>query len=396
MVLRFLGSGESHGKGLVGLIEGMPSGIEISVDNINKDLQRRQKGYGRGDRMKIESDTVEVISGVRNNLTLGSPISFLIKNQDYENWQEIMASGECRRVNDRKVVRPRPGHADLAGAMKYRQADMRNILERASARETAVRVAAGAFFKALLRFFDIYIYSELISLGDLFNEGLHPSKEDLPEFYDLVEESPLRCTDRIMEKEMMHLIDKAREKGESVGGSFELGAVGVPPGLGSHVSWDRKLDAQIASLLMSIPAIKAVEIGEGIANARTPGSGVHDEIFYEEDRGLYRQANRAGGIEGGISNGETIWARAYMKPIPTLYKPLTSVNTDSFQEEKADIERSDICAVPAAAVVGEAMLAYGIARAILEKFSGDSVEEIRDAYDSNQDYLKKVWKWQKI
>lgn len=395
-MLRFLSSGESHGKGLVGLIEGMPSGIEISEDSINKELQRRQKGYGRGGRMNIESDTVEVFSGLRNNRTLGSPISFLIRNRDYENWQEIMAAGECSRVNDRKVVRPRPGHTDLAGAMKYRQDDMRNILERASARETAVRVAAGAFFKALLRLFDIYIYSELISLGDLFSKGWNPSREDLPEFYDLVEGSPVRCTDRKMEKEMMDLIDRAREKGESVGGSFELGAIGVPPGLGSHVSWDRKLDAQIASLLMSIPAIKAVEIGEGIANAKTPGSRVHDEIFYEEAHGLFRQTNRAGGIEGGISNGETIWARAYMKPIPTLYKPLSSVNTALWSAEKADIERSDICAVPAAAVVGEAMLAYGIARAFVDKFAGDSVEEIKNAYDNNRDYLKKVWKWQKI
>ena len=395
-MLRFLASGESHGKGLVGLIEGMPSGIEIYEDCINMELQRRQKGYGRGGRMNIESDAIEIISGVRNNLTMGSPISFLIRNRDYENWQEIMNSGECSRIDDRKVVRPRPGHADLAGAMKYRQEDMRNILERASARETAVRVAAGAFFKALLKIFDIYIYSELISLGDLFSEGWHPSREDLPDFYALVEKSPLRCTDRNMEKEMMVLVDKAREGGESLGGSFELGAVGVPPGLGSHVSWDRKLDAQIASLLMSIPAIKAVEIGEGIANARTPGSGVHDEIFYTKAQGLCRQTNRAGGIEGGISNGETIWARAYMKPIPTLYKPLSSVNTNSWQEEKADVERSDICAVPAAAVVGEAMLAYGIARAFMYKFSGDSVEEIKSAYDSNQKYLKKVWQWQKI
>jgi len=395
-VLRFITAGESHGKGLVGIIEGMPAGISIDEDYINKQLQRRQKGYGRGGRMAIESDAIEIFSGVRNGKTIGSPISFLIRNRDYQNWQDIMATGKCCRLEDKEVRRPRPGHADLPGGIKYNQPDMRNILERASARETAARVAAGAIIKKLLETFDIHIYSQVLSIGKAVASPYKVDRKNLGRFYDIVETSPVHCADSEREVRMIELIEKARENGESLGGSFEVGAIGVPPGLGSHVSWDRKLDAQIAGLLMSIPAIKAVEIGDGVLNASRQGSEVHDEIYYTEEQGVYRKTNRAGGVEGGISNGETVWARAYMKPIPTLYKPLVSVNTSLWQQEKADIERSDICAVPAAAVVGEAMFAFGIARAFLEKFGGDSVDQIKEAYYSYKDYMKRVWKWAKI
>ncbi len=396
MVLRFITSGESHGKGLIGIVEQMPAGVEIGEEDINRELQRRQKGYGRGGRMKIESDRVEIFSGIRNGYSLGTPISYLIRNQDFENWQEIMAPGECKRPEEKIVNRPRPGHADLAGAMKYNQSDMRNILERASARETAARVAAGAMFKKLLESFNIRVYSQVKSIGPVQVKTWQVNEQNWQDLREKVDESPLHSVDTEKEPLMREAIDQARSKGESLGGSFEVGVIGVPPGLGSYISWESRLDSQICALLMSIPAIKAAEIGEGIANSTEPGSRVHDEIFYSEEGGLHRKSNRAGGIEGGISNGETVWARAYMKPIPTLYKPLTSVNTKLWQEEKADIERSDICAVPAAAIVGESMLAFAIARAFLEKFSGDSLDEIRKSYTTYQAYLKRVWKWEKI
>ena len=396
MVLRFITSGESHGKGLIGIVEQMPAGVEIGEEDINRELQRRQKGYGRGGRMKIESDRVEIFSGIRNGYSLGTPISYLIRNQDFENWQEIMAPGECKRPEEKIVNRPRPGHADLAGAMKYNQSDMRNILERASARETAARVAAGAMFKKLLESFNIRVYSQVKSIGPVQVKTWQVNEQNWQDLREKVDESPLHSVDTEKEPLMREAIDQARSKGESLGGSFEVGVIGVPPGLGSYINWESRLDSQICALLMSIPAIKAAEIGEGIANSAEPGSRVHDEIFYSEEGGLHRKSNRAGGIEGGISNGETVWARAYMKPIPTLYKPLTSVNTKLWQEEKADIERSDICAVPAAAIVGESMLAFAIARAFLEKFSGDSLDEIRKSYTTYQAYLKRVWKWEKI
>jgi chorismate synthase len=395
-LLRFLTAGESHGRGLIGIIEGMPAGVQISEDFINYHLVRRMKGYGRGGRMAIETDSAEIISGVRGGYTLGSPISFMISNRDHSNWKEVMAAGAEAHTDERVVKRPRPGHADLAGAIKYRHEDMRNVLERASARETACRVAAGAFFRKMLEPFNIYIYSQVIAIGEISSVPAVVTQENLAEFLKLNEESPVRCNDKQNAEKMIKLIDSAREAGESLGGCFEVGALGVPPGLGSHVSWDRKLDADLAGLLMSIPAIKAVEIGDGIKNSQQPGSKVHDEIHYSETTGIFRVTNHAGGTEGGISNGETIWARAYMKPIPTLYKPLVSVNTSNWTEEKADIERSDVCAVPAAAVVGEAMLAFGIARAMVNKFGGDSIEQMEQNYISYCDYMKKVWRWERI
>ncbi len=395
-MLRFVSSGESHGKGLIGLIEGFPAGISIKEDLINQDLARRQKGYGRGGRMLIERDQVEIIAGIRNQVSLGSPISFMIKNNDYKNWATIMNTGSCPDIDEKFVSRPRPGHADLPGAIKYNHPDMRDILERASARETAARVAAGSFFKQLLAVFDIYIYSHVIGIGKVKISPTSIKKSDYLNVVNRTEESPVRCLDEKTEVAMIKEIEEAKQNGESLGGIFEVGAIGVPPGLGSHVSWDKKLDAKLSYLLMSIPAIKAVEIGEGVINSQSKGSQVHDEIFYEAEAGLYRKTNRAGGLEGGITNGETVWARAYMKPIPTLYKPLQSVNTSNWEIEKASIERSDICAVPAAAIVGEAMLAFGLAEACLQKFGGDSLNEILESYRNYRNYMKRVWKWEKI
>lgn len=395
-MLKFYTAGESHGRGLVGIIEGMPAGLEIDQDQINQELRRRQQGYGRGGRMKIEKDELNIYSGVRNCRTLGTPIAFIIDNQDHRNWQDIMGSGVCEKAEEKAVRRPRPGHADLPGAIKYNQADMRNVLERASARETAVRVAAGAFFKQLLAYFNIYIYSEVISIGDVNYPGYKLEAGKLKEFISKVEASPVRCGSLQVGEEMMQSIKQAMEMGESLGGCFTVGAIGVLPGLGSHVTWERRLDGRIAAALMSIPAIKGVEIGEGIASASKPGSQVHDQIYYTADQGVYRRSNQAGGIEGGISNGETIWARAYMKPIPTLMKPLDSVNTQSWSAEKAVVERSDVCAVPAASVVGEAMMAYAIAGSCMEKFGGDSIRELEARYNDYRTYIEKVWKWKKI
>jgi len=395
-MLRYSTAGESHGKALITIIEGMPAGLNIGSREINQQLQRRQKGYGRGGRMSIESDEVEILSGVRAGRTTGSPIAISVRNRDWENWQEIMAVEQTPHSEERAVKRPRPGHADLSGAIKYNHKDMRNVLERASARETASRVAAGAFFSEFLKCFNIYIYSQVVSIGEIRALPEPVSRQGFEVWRDQVEASAMRCPDKSQESLMIEAIDHARENGESLGGSFEVGALGVPPGIGTYTCWENRLDARLSGLLMTIPAIKAIEIGEGISNASSPGSIVHDEIHFQEDRGVFRLSNRAGGIEGGMSNGETIWARAYMKPIPTLYKPLVSVNTEMWVEQKADIERSDICAVPAASVVGEAMLAYGLAAAFLDKFGGDYIEQIKESYDRYCEYLRKEWRWERI
>lgn len=394
-MLRFTTAGESHGPGLVGIIEGLPAGLPISTADINRELSRRQQGYGRGGRMKIEQDEAVILSGVRNEVTLGSPISFVIWNRDHDNWSDIMAPGPCFRVDERRVTRPRPGHADLAGGMKYHHNDLRNVLERASARETAARVAAGAFFKKFLKAFDIYIYSQVLEIGGVTAPPAEITRHNLAEVQQAVESSPVRCYDPESARLMMARIDQAREEGESLGGMFETGALGVPPGLGSHTAWHLRLDSRLAALMMSIPAIKAFEIGDGINNSRLPGSQVHDAVYLRDTASIERRTNRAGGVEGGISNGETILTRSYMKPIPTLYKPLTSVNTSTWEEEKADVERSDICAVPAAAVVGEAMMAYGLAQAFTEKFASDHMDELQTSFREYRSYLKKVWKWVK-
>ncbi len=395
-MLKYTTAGESPGKGLIVLIEDLPAGLPISAEEINWQLSRRQKGHGRGGRMVIESDQAEILAGIRAGCTTGSPVALSIKNKDWENWQEIMAPDGSSEGREKAVRRPRPGHADLAGAMKYNHSDMRDVLERASARETAARVAAGAIFRKLLECLDIKIYSQVLSIGEVLARPELISNENLSEIEAVTELSPVRCADKDAEAQMIGAIDSARQAGESLGGSFEVGALGVPPGIGTYTCWENRLDARLGGLLMTIPAIKAVEIGDGIRNAAAPGSRVHDEIHYQPEKGLYRLTNHAGGIEGGMSNGEIIWARAYMKPIPTLYKPLLSVNTEKWIEEKADIERSDICAVPAASVVGEAMMAYGLAQVFLEKFGGDFLDQIRENYAGYCEYLRKVWKWQRI
>jgi len=388
---RYLTAGESHGPQLTAIIEGLPAGARLSVDNINRDLARRQQGYGRGDRMKIETDTVAILSGVRWGETLGSPVTLVVGNRDWENWQEKMSPLAEHRMEDIAVTRPRPGHADLTGALKYGHEDVRNILERSSARETAVRVAVGAVAKALLREFGVVVGGFVTEVG-----GVAAKRPDLPleEMWRIAAQSELFCCDRDAELEMKRMIDFSKADGDTLGGVVEVQISGVPPGLGSHVQWDRKLDARLAMALMSIQAIKGVEVGIGFDAARKPGSQVHDELFRDEKRleqgaatAYFRQTNRAGGIEGGMSNGEVIVLRAAMKPIPTLYKPLRSVDMQTREPYEAAVERSDTCAVPAALVVAEAVVAIEIANAFLEKFGGDSVLEIRRNYDG---YLAQV------
>ena len=383
-VLRFLTAGESHGQGLLAILEGIPANLEISEDYINRQLARRQRGYGRGGRMKIEKDRVKIISGVRFGKTLGSPISLWIENRDWENWKEKMAPEGEPPENLVPFTRPRPGHADLAGGIKYNQRDLRNILERASARETAARVAVGAVCRKFLEDLGIKVGSYVSSIGDLAPEI---EEEDLLKRHELAESSEVRFPDPSKDKEFRSLIDEAKERGESLGGTFVVFAVGVPPGLGSHIQWDRRIDGRIAQAIMSIQAIKGVEIGLGFEASRRFGSQVHDEIGYETGRGYFRLSNNLGGTEGGITNGMPIVVRAAMKPIPTLKNPLKSVDINTKEEIKAGKERSDVVAVPAASVVGEAMLSIVLADALLEKLGGDFMEEVRERY---QAYLKHV------
>jgi chorismate synthase len=373
-MLRFLTAGESHGELLMGIIEGMPSGLLIRVTDIDRDLARRQVGYGRGGRMKIEKDSVKIYSGVRWGKTLGSPIGLMIRNKDWENWRDKMSPDPMFLNTADPVTRPRPGHADLPGALKYGTADIRNILERSSARETAMRVAVGAVAKRLLEEFGVEVISHVLSIGGVFAKVPKVSPQELRK---RAEASELHCADQEAEKRMMKKIDEARASGDSLGGVFELIISGVPIGLGSHCHWDRKLDGKLAGALMSIQAIKGVEIGAGFGAAYKPGSQVHDEIFWNRKQGFYRKTNMAGGIEGGMSNGEAIVLRAAMKPIPTLYKPLRSVDLATKKPFKASVERSDTCAVPAAGVVAEAAAAIEIASAMIEKFGGDSIDEMK-------------------
>jgi chorismate synthase len=380
-MLRFLTAGESHGKCLTGILEGMPRGLAIDLDAINLQLRRRQLGYGRGGRMKIERDEIEITSGVRHGRTLGSPIAFNIRNKDWDQWQDTMSIEAMREGTNLQIVtRPRPGHADLAGALKYQTKDIRDILERASARETAVRVAVGAFCRPLLDCFGTRIGSHVISIG---KERVAPGYESLEKqkVFDMDPESTLRCSDPKAERRMIALIDKAQKEGDTLGGCVEVIAGPVPPGLGTHIQWDRKLDGRIAQAMMSIPSAKGVEIGSGIAGAANPGSMVHDEIFYHaETKKFLRKTNRAGGVEGGISNGEDVRVRVYLKPIPTLRKPLASVDVLSKRAFKATVERSDVCVVPAAGIIAEAMLALVLSSALLEKFGGDSIPELEGNY----------------
>jgi chorismate synthase len=400
-MIRFLTAGESHGKCLTFILEGIPAGLQLRSEDINKDLKRRQMGYGRGGRMKIESDEVEINSGIRAGVTLGTPISATIRNRDWGNWQDVMSPDEIsvEKAGELKVTKPRPGHADLAGGIKYHHRDLRNILERASARETAARVAVGAIAKRLLDEFDIYIISFVLRIGDTeimnryyrkISGSRRLSKEDFEEFQNQVDSSPVRCPDSESERLMMESIDTAMKEGDSLGGVFQIVAFNVPAGLGSHVHWDRRLDARIAYAVMGIQAIKGVEIGLGFESASRKGSLVHDEIYYDVKSGFYRKTNNAGGTEGGISNGEPIIVKAAMKPIPTLTKPLSSVDFISKEKFQASKERSDNCAVPAAGVVGEAMVAIELANALLEKFGGDSISELKRNFEAYLDYISKL------
>ena len=385
-MLRFLTAGESHGQALVTIVEGVPAGLAIDFDAITVQLRRRQTGYGRGRRMAIESDRAQILSGMRHGSTTGGPIALLIPNKDWENWQKTMAVESAAPADaggvDRPVVtRPRPGHADLAGVVKYGHDDIRNVLERASARETAARVAVGAVARQLLRQVETEIVSHVISIGSVaIPDHLAVSFEEARAIGD---ESALHCLDADLERRMIAEIDRARDAGDTCGGSFEVIAHGVPPGLGSHVQWDRKLDGRLAQALMSIQAIKAVGIGRGPLVASLPGSRIHDEILPRAGAAspsgvpIRRPTNNAGGLEGGITNGEDLRLTAYMKPIATLMKPLRSVDLATMEVSPATVERSDVCAVPAAAVVGEAMVAIVLADSLLEKFGGDSVEELR-------------------
>jgi chorismate synthase len=384
-MVRFLTAGESHGRALIVILEGIPAGLSIDTDAIAGELRRRQGGYGRGRRMQIESDRAEILSGVRAGETIGGPIAMMIENRDWPNWERTMHSQaevppDARGANRAPVTRPRPGHADLAGLAKYGRGDIRDILERASARETAARVAAGAIARQLLSRAGIGMTSHVWAIGDArLPEGFSVPFERAAA---LGVDSPLRCVDADVERRMIDEIDRARESGDTRGGAFEVIARGVPMGLGSYIQWDRKLDGRLAQALMSIPAIKAVGVGIGPDAAYRPGSRVHDEIVpATSDRvpPLARPTNNAGGLEGGVTNGEELRVSAWMKPISTLMKPLRSVDLATMTESAAAIERSDVCAVPAAAVVGEAMVALVLADALVEKFGGDSVAELERA-----------------
>jgi chorismate synthase len=388
-MLRFLTAGESHGQALVAVLEGIPAGLSLDFEMITSELRRRQTGYGRGRRMAIESDRAQVLSGVRHGATTGGPVAMLIPNKDWENWQRTMAvetvpSADVPGVDRPVVTRPRPGHADLAGVVKYGHTDIRNVLERASARETAARVAIGAVARQLLAHLDTRIASHVWTIGSASLRD--PLAVSFEQAAAIGSDSPLHCADPEVERQMIAEIDRAREAGDTVGGSFEVIARGVPAGLGSHVQWDRKLDGRLAQALMSIPAIKGVGIGRGPGVALLPGSQIHDEILPASPgagpTGVVRPTNNAGGLEGGITNGEDLRVSAYMKPIATLMKPLRSVDLTSMAISPAAIERSDVCAVSAAAVVGEAMVAFILADAAIEKFGGDSLEELVSAWRS--------------
>lgn len=376
MPLHVVTAGESHGPGLTTIVEGLPAGLELSQEAIDRDLARRQLGHGRGGRMKIEKDAAAVTAGVRHGRTLGGPVALQVANRDYKNWEERMNPWPVENPVP-EVHLPRPGHADLAGVQKYGFTDVRNVLERASARETAARVAGGALAKEFLRAVGVTVVSHVTQIGTV----QAPERDGDPVLsdFDAVDESPVRCLDAEATKAMVNEINVLRKKNESIGGIFELRAFGLVPGLGSHVSWTERMDGLIAGALLSIQAAKGVGLGDGFDLAGRPGSEAHDEIFYSEERGYYRETNRSGGIEGGMTTGEPLVARVAMKPIPTLTKPLRSVNIDTKEPSQALRERTDSCVVPAAGVVGEAMLAIVLAGAYRDKFGGDHIEDVKAA-----------------
>ncbi|WAH44620.1 chorismate synthase [Alicyclobacillus fastidiosus] len=383
--MRYLSAGESHGPGLTVVIDGFPSNLPVSKEYIDEQLRRRQMGYGRGFRQRIETDTVEVTSGIRFGHTLGTPITMNVVNRDFKNWTDRMSVFGEKPDDLKEIYRPRPGHADLAGAIKYDHEDIRNVLERASARNTATIVAAGALAKQLLEQFNIQVTAHVVELCDVVATDLPTSLEDLIERADA---SEVRCADANAEAQMIARIDEAKENGDTVGGIFEVIVRGCPIGLGSYAMPDRKLDGRLAGALMSIQAIKGVEIGLGFEAARRFGSKVHDAIAYK-DGSYLRASNGAGGLEGGVTNGEDVVVRVAMKPISTLYKPLPSVNMKTKETELAAIERSDYCALPAASVVGENVVAWVIADALIEKFGGDSLEQMKDNFEQYRERVAK-------
>ncbi|PNE09047.1 chorismate synthase [Priestia megaterium] len=378
--MRYLTAGESHGPQLTTILEGVPAGLPLTAEDINTDLARRQKGHGRGRRMQIEKDQAEILSGVRHGYTLGSPITLAVENNDWKHWTKIMGiepiSEEESEEVKRKISRPRPGHADLNGAIKYGHRDMRNVLERSSARETTVRVAAGAVARQILAQFGISVAGHVLEIGGV--QANPPQYKSLEDLQEVTEASPVRCFDSAVEKDMMQAIDDAKKNGDSIGGVVEVIIEGVPAGVGSYVHYDRKLDTKIAAAVMSINAFKGVEFGIGFEAARRPGSEVHDEILWDEKNGYTRKTNNLGGFEGGMTTGMPIVVRGVMKPIPTLYKPLKSVDIETKEVFEASIERSDSCAVPAASVVAEAVVAWELADALIEQFGQDRIDLIAE------------------
>jgi chorismate synthase len=375
VTLRFTTAGESHGPGLVAIVEGLPAGLELNREALDRDMARRQLGHGRGGRMKIESDTVEIRSGLRHGRTLGSPIAVLVANRDYPNWDERMNPWPVDAEIEESHL-PRPGHADLAGAQKFGFTDVRNVLERASARETAARVAAGTLAKGFLAAVGVSVFSHVIQIASV----TAPQREDLsPEDFEGVDDSPVRCLDADASEAMVAEIDRLRKENESLGGKFEVRVFGLVPGIGSHVSWSEKLDGRLAQAVCSIQSVKGVSLGEGWDVAGKPGSEAHDEIFWSEERGWYRETNRAGGLEGGMTNGEPLLVQAAIKPISTMTQPLRSVDTETKEPAQAMRERTDSTVVPAAAVVAEAMVALVVAGAYREKFGGDHIDDVLSA-----------------
>ena len=385
-MLRFLTAGESHGPCLTAIVEGCPAGFAIDMELVNRDMRRRMLGYGRGGRMKIEQDTAELRSGVRFGETLGSPITLVVENRDWKNWEKKMSSRAEDRDHAQVVTRPRPGHADLAGVLKYDRQDVRDILERASARETAARVAIGGIAKCLLRPFGIAVRAWCSEIGGIVAD--HASKSP-DQIFDAAEQSEVRMADPNAEKKIIAAIDACKERGDTLGGIVEVVATGLPPGLGSHAHWDRKLDGRLGHSLMSLQAVKGVEIGLGFETARRPGSAVHDEIFFDDrTREFVRRSNNAGGTEGGMTSGAPLVAKVAFKPLSSLMKPLHSVDMKSKAEALGAIERSDVCAIPAAAVICEAVVAFVVADVFLEKFGGDSLGEIKRNYESYLEQIK--------
>ncbi len=387
-MFRFTTAGESHGRALIAIVEGLPAQLPIDVAQIDRELERRQWGYGRGGRMKIEKDRVQILSGGRHGKTLGSPVALMIENKDWAHWTEVMSAEpvDIPAEKSRRVKRPRPGHADLAGGLKFDARDMRDVLERASARETAARVACGALAKQLLSQFEVKILSHVIQLG---GEPAAPLELDWDAIAAIPDDAPLRCADAEAQARMIALIDEAKSAGDTLGGVFEVVATGVVAGLGSHTSWNEKLDGRLAQALMSVPAVKAVSIGAGVEASALPGSSVHDEIGYDSGSHQFtRPTNRAGGLEGGITNGEEVRVRGFLKPISTLRRPLRSVDIDTKKEEAAAFERSDVTVVPAAGVIGEAMVALVLTQAMREKFGGDSLDEMRRNFKGYREQLR--------